>query len=170
MCCCCCCAQTYTTFTDGGFTKAYPSTFAFGRERFRLTSHMLLRRCVKADTVLYIWTAYTLIPKTTVAFIEESLITVRDPSSSQSVERPALLQCWYRVHSKERAVPGYKSHDGAPANLELLKENAMRLRSNMGMSYIQSLESLLLDEISLELADDYKHSIPSCASFVHSRT
>lgn len=133
---------------------------------------MLLRRCVQADVVLYIWTAYTMIPKTTITFIEESLTSVRAPSSSnpQSAERPALFQCWYRVHSKEGVVPDYTSHDGA-ANLELLKESAMRLLSNMGMSYIQSLESMLMDEISRELAYGSQNSIPpACTSFAQSET
>lgn len=114
---------------------------------------MMLRRHEHAGIVVNIWTALTSIPNTDILFIEESLISVRDPTpgASDAVVSPAaLLQSWYRIHAEESGLP-CAGNDGAVAtNRQLLIENAMRLRSNLGMSYIQSLESLLMNEPTVE--------------------
>lgn len=114
---------------------------------------MMLRRHVRSGgVVVNVWTAMTSIPNTNIKFIEESLISLRNPTPGASVapRSPALLQCWYRVHAQESDLPCAKSHGIVAAHRDLLKEHALRLRSNLGMGYIQSLENLLLNEPTVE--------------------
>lgn len=135
--------QQYTHLAVGGFTKSHSSTFAFGGQRFKLTTDMLLRRHVNAGIAVYVWIGVTIAPNMGVVFVEQALITARDPkpSAASAVKRPALFQYWYRIHTEETDV----GHGDLPlADLELLKESAMRLRSHLSMRYIQSLENSLI--------------------------
>lgn len=113
---------------------------------------MMLRRQEHAGIVVNVWTASTSIPNTNIKFIEESLISVRDPTPEAlvSVISSALVQSWYRIHDEESGVPCTESYGAVATHRKLLKENAMRMRSNLGMGYIQSLESLLMSEPAAE--------------------
>lgn len=140
----------YAKLAVGGFAKSVSSTFAFDGERFKLSTHMLLRRHIEAGIAVYIWTASSFLPNSGMEFVEEALITTRDTKPLED-KRPALFQYWYRIYAQEGAL----TQESSPSiDLELLSESAMRLRGHMSMRYLQSLEFSLMSGTS--------SGLPSC--------
>lgn len=125
-----------------GFLESSEATFAFKGEQFSLTTSTVSRRKVHKQHILLLWTATTPIANTSSSLVEECVLCLRD-SLSPTLRHAGVVQYWYRIHV-EALLP--LSHGDGRADMGLMEDCALRWRSTISTSYVQSIETMLLVE------------------------
>lgn len=131
-----------------GFLESSAASFAFNGEQFSLTTSTTSRRKVHEQYILLFWTATTPIPIKGSSLIEECVLCLRDPLSSTVQQHAGLVQYWYRIHV-ETLLP-LRRGDDRP-ELGRMEECALRWRSGISTSYVQSVETMLLGECEAQI-------------------
>lgn len=81
-------------------------------------------------------------------FIEQGLIILRDttPDAAFPHKHSVLMQYWYRIHVEDLDFSHPAPPQGICKTLAQMKEHGLRWQSNLSMSYLQSLESMLVNQ------------------------